>query len=52
MSSPNEIMYSKESDSFKGDKLVTYTQREQFVVTATVLYHGFSLSLASYWKGI
>ena len=44
-SHPDEIMYCKESDRFKGDKLVTYALA-QFVVTATIFAVVFFFSLS------
>ena len=44
-SHPVEIMYHKESDGFKGDKLVTYALA-QFVVTATIFAVVFFFSLS------
>ena len=45
-SHPDGIMYHKESDRFKGDKLVTYALA-QFVVTATIFAVVFFFSLSS-----
>ena len=45
-SHPDGIIYHKESDRFKGDKLVTYALA-QFVVTATIFAVVFFFSLSS-----